>query len=227
MHPLYALERGEITETEFMQRTSDELPDGVELSELGQGYFTRLERNEPMLEFLAELRGRGLRLALCTNNVREWEPMWRPMMPRDRRAVRVGGGLGIRRALRKPEPEIYGIVLERLGLPGTECVFIDDVEDNCIAAAEAGMHPVHFRDAQQAIPRPGRCSAASPQPAPGGAGAAGGLVELRREVVVGADGERAGVAALGHQGHVEAAVPVGEDVRERAPVAVAAARGPR
>jgi len=151
VHPLYALERGEITETEFMQRTSDELPDGVALSELGQGYFTRLERNEPMLEFLVELRGRGLRLALCTNNVREWEPLWRPMIHEIDELFELvvdSGFVGTR----KPEPEIYAIVLERLGLPGTECVFIDDVEDNCIAAAEAGMHPVHFRDARQAIP---------------------------------------------------------------------------
>jgi len=150
VHPLYALERGEITETEFLRRTSDELPDGIVLTELGEGYFTRLERNEPMLDFLAELRGRGLRLALCTNNVREWEPVWRSMLHEIDElfeAIVDSGFVGTR----KPEAEIYAIVLERLGLPGSECVFVDDVEDNCIAAAEAGMHPVHFRNAEQAI----------------------------------------------------------------------------
>ena len=150
-HPLYALERGEISEAEFMRRTSSELSDGVQLTELGEGYFTRLERNEPMLEFLTELRRDGVRLALCTNNVREWEPLWRPMIHEIDELFEVivdSGFVGTR----KPEPEIYAIVLDRLGLPGTECVFVDDVEDNCIAAAEAGMHPVHFRDAQQAIP---------------------------------------------------------------------------
>ncbi len=150
-HPLYALERGEITETEFMRRVSSELADGVQLTELGEGYFTRLERNEPMLEFLAELHGRGLRLALCTNNVREWEPRWRAMLHEIDELFETiidSGFVGTR----KPEPEIYAIVLERLGVPGDECVFIDDFEDNCIAAAEAGMHPVHFRDADQAIP---------------------------------------------------------------------------
>ena len=150
VHPLYALERGEITESEFMRRTSSELPAGIELAELGQAYFTRLERNEPMLEFLAELRGRGMRLALCTNNVREWEPLWRAMIHEIDELFEVvvdSGFVGTR----KPEPEIYRIVLERLGLSGTDCVFVDDVEDNCIAAAEAGMHPVHFRDARQAI----------------------------------------------------------------------------
>jgi len=150
VHPLHALERGEISEAEFMRSTSDELGEGIALSELGEGYFTRLERNEPMLAFLAELRGRGLRQALCTNNVREWEPLWRPMLPELDELFEVivdSGFVGTR----KPEPEIYAILLERLGVRGEECVFIDDVEVNCVAATEAGMHAVHFIETEQAI----------------------------------------------------------------------------
>ncbi len=37
--------------------------------------------NAPVIECLAELRGRGLRMALLTNNVREWEPLWRAKLP--------------------------------------------------------------------------------------------------------------------------------------------------
>ena len=150
VHPLHALERGEVSEAEFMRRVSDELDEGIALSELGEGYFTRLERNEPMLAFLAELRGRGLRLALCTNNVREWEPLWRPMLPEidELFGVIVDSGFV---GTRKPEPAIYRIVLESLELPGSECVFIDDVEVNCVAATQAGMRAIHFRDAEQAI----------------------------------------------------------------------------
>lgn len=150
VHPLHALERGEISEAEFMRRTSDELDEGIALSELGEGYFTRLERNEPMLAFLAELRGRGLCVALCTNNVREWEPLWRPMLPEIDELFEVivdSGFVGTR----KPELEIYRIVLERVGLPGTECVFVDDVEINCVAASEAGMSAVHFVETERAI----------------------------------------------------------------------------
>ena len=149
-HPLHALERGEISESEFLSRTSYELGEGIELSELGQGYFTRLERNEPMLAFLAEQRERGLRLAMCTNNVREWEPMWRSMIPEIDELFEVvvdSGFVGTR----KPEPEIYRIVLERLGVAGPDCVFVDDLEVNCVAATEAGMHAVHFVETDQAI----------------------------------------------------------------------------
>ena len=47
---------------------------------------------------------------------------------------------------RKPEPRIYEITLERLGLAAEDCAFIDDVEVNVTAARELGLHGIHFRD---------------------------------------------------------------------------------
>jgi putative hydrolase of the HAD superfamily len=52
---------------------------------------------------------------------------------------------------RKPDREIYEIVLERLGVPAAACLFVDDVEVNCEAARELGMTAVHFRENDQAI----------------------------------------------------------------------------
>ena len=34
-----------------------------------------------MIDFVRGLRGRGVRTALLTNNVREWEPLWRAKLP--------------------------------------------------------------------------------------------------------------------------------------------------
>ena len=44
-------------------------------------WWSNLERNPEMIDLMRELDGRGLRMALLTNNVREWEPRWRPMLP--------------------------------------------------------------------------------------------------------------------------------------------------
>jgi putative hydrolase of the HAD superfamily len=52
---------------------------------------------------------------------------------------------------RKPEPEIYALTLERLGLPAAACVFVDDLEPNVEAARDAGMEGIVFRDTAQAI----------------------------------------------------------------------------
>ena len=51
----------------------------------------------------------------------------------------------------KPDPRIYALTCERLGLPPAEVVFVDDVEANIDAARAFGMKAVLFRDTEQAI----------------------------------------------------------------------------
>ncbi|MEA2330937.1 MAG: putative hydrolase of the superfamily [Thermoleophilaceae bacterium] len=152
-HPLYALERGEISEVEFARRLEEQLADGFDLSRLRHLYFERIEPNAPMIRFVGELRERGLRTALLTNNVREWEPLWRAKLPEldDIFEVVVDSAFV---GMRKPEPGIYDLTLERLGggLLAEECLFVDDLEVNCEAARALGMTAVRFEDATQAIP---------------------------------------------------------------------------
>lgn len=45
----------------------------------------------------------------------------------------------------KPEPRIYAMAAQRLGLSPEQCVFVDDLESNVQAARDAGMHGVCFR----------------------------------------------------------------------------------
>jgi putative hydrolase of the HAD superfamily len=102
-----------------------------------------------MIALMEELRDSGMRMAMLTNNVREWEPVWRSMLPVDEIFELVVDSAFV--GCRKPDPEIYEIVLERLGVPAEACLFIDDVDVNCDAGREAGLNAVHFRDNEQAI----------------------------------------------------------------------------
>jgi len=151
-HPLYALERGEISEREFGSRLGEELDGGFDLGRLRQLYFERIDRNPPMIRYLAELRERGLRTALLTNNVREWAPLWRAKVPEldDIFEVVVDSAFV---GMRKPERRIYELTLERLGggLRPEDCLFVDDLEVNCQTARELGMTAVRFENAEQAI----------------------------------------------------------------------------
>jgi epoxide hydrolase-like predicted phosphatase len=150
-HPLFALERGEITEQEFARRLSEQLHDGFDLARLRHFYFERIEPNAPMIGFVGDLRRRGLRTALLTNNVREWEPLWRAKLPQLDELFEVvvdSAFVG----MRKPEPGIYELTLERLGgVRAEECLFVDDLEVNCEAAGALGMTAVRFEHAEQAI----------------------------------------------------------------------------
>jgi putative hydrolase of the HAD superfamily len=54
--------------------------------------------------------------------------------------------------MRKPEPGIYELTLERLGVAGERCLFIDDFLHNCEAAQAFGISTVHYVSNEQAIP---------------------------------------------------------------------------
>jgi epoxide hydrolase-like predicted phosphatase len=150
-YPLFQLEKGEISETEFLRLLGDALGGDVELEGFGERYFEHLHPNEEMIELMRSLRKRGLRMALLTNNVREWEPLWRAKLPDIDEIFDVvvdSAFVG----MRKPEPGIYELTVERLGdgVVAGDCLFVDDIEANCEMATELGMTAVHFRDSAQA-----------------------------------------------------------------------------
>jgi len=155
-HPLFELERGRITETDFLAalrvELAVELGHEPELHRFREIYFDALQPNQAMVDAMRDLKGRGYRMALLTNNVREWEPLWRGMLPVDEIFEVIVDSAFV--GMRKPEREIYDLAVERIGdgVGASECLFVDDVEVNVEAARELGMAAVHFRSAGQAIP---------------------------------------------------------------------------
>ena len=49
----------------------------------------------------------------------------------------------------KPEPEIYHVLLEKVGKPAQECLFIDDSLANIQQAQRIGFQTIHFQSAEQ------------------------------------------------------------------------------
>jgi len=177
VHPLFELEKGRLTEADFLAKLDKglraELGRPVEMQGFAEAYFAHLETNEELISYLRSLRDeRGLRLALLTNNVREWEARWRAMIPVDDLFELVVDSAFV--GMRKPEPEIYALTLERLGLPAPAALLIDDIEVNCDAARAVGMGTVWFRSTEQAIddveaalgPAPPRRRTVSPDAGP-------------------------------------------------------------
>jgi epoxide hydrolase-like predicted phosphatase len=152
-NPLHELEKGAITEDAFLSSIEEEMGGGVSLRELHLVYFDHLQPNHRMIEFVRSLRvERGLRSALLTNNVREWEAKWRSMLPQIDEIFEVivdSAFVG----MRKPDPRIYELTVERLGggIELSDCVFIDDIDVNCEAARALGMAAVQFHSTDQAI----------------------------------------------------------------------------
>jgi putative hydrolase of the HAD superfamily len=152
-NPLFELETGRLAEAVFLSQIgaqlSDQLGRPVDMASFGERYFAHLAPNEPMIGYMRALRERGYKLAICTNNVREWEERWRAMLPVDDIFDVVVDSAFV--GSRKPEPRIYQITLERLEVDAATALLIDDIELNCTGARELGIQAVWFQSTEQAI----------------------------------------------------------------------------
>ena len=153
VNPLFELETGRMSEAEFLGDLSRQLSAAfgrpIELDGFSETYLDALHPNPPMIDYMRGLRERRYRMAICTNNIREWELLWRAKLPVDEIFDVVVDSSVV--GTRKPESRIYEITLERLGVPAGDALFLDDIEVNCDAARELGMTAVWFRDNEQAI----------------------------------------------------------------------------
>ncbi len=152
-NPLFELETGRMSEARFLELLSSQLSSQlgreVALHGFGERYFEHLHPNEQMIGYMRDLRARGYKLAICTNNVREWEQLWRAKLPVDEIFDVVVDSAFV--GTRKPERRIYEMTLELLEVNPEVALLIDDIEGNCDAARELGIEAVWFRSNDQTI----------------------------------------------------------------------------
>ena len=137
---LRRLEKGEVSEDEFAASFGPRL--GVTDSDgLIERLFAALGPEESMIEAVRELRGSGVRTGLVSNS---WGTgIYEPQMLSELfDAVVISGEVG----LHKPQPEIYELGAERLGVAPEGCVFVDDLRENVAGAEAVGMTAILHRD---------------------------------------------------------------------------------
>jgi putative hydrolase of the HAD superfamily len=152
------LERGEISFVSFMDELKTIIRDagGVvsddeALTFLGSPQPADVEaaiRGE-MIDAVARLRAR-MPTALLTNNVREWRTGWRAALDLDGLFDVVVDSSEV--GARKPEPAIYEITRERLGVDHEDIFFVDDIGQNLKAARTLGWQTLLFTEAATALP---------------------------------------------------------------------------
>ena len=142
----HRLERGEIDMAGYIgimiERAPEVLGRAIDIDAYGR--FMRSSApgvHWQVVHRIRELRGQ-VRLGLLTNNVKEFGEHWRATFPIDELFEVVVDSSHV--GMRKPEPEIYHLTCEQLGVEPTEAVFVDDNADNCAAARALGMETVHF-----------------------------------------------------------------------------------
>ena len=149
MHDLHLLETGRMTEDEFFTRMCERYTAAgnppVDPRRAQEMVFGReLEVCAAMVDAVRQIRAAGLRTALLTNVSREGDRLWQTMIPYEELFDAVVSSAQI--GMRKPDPAIYRLVAERIGLAPDECLFVDDIPTNVEGAAAVGMEAVYCRD---------------------------------------------------------------------------------
>lgn len=141
-HPWHRLERGELSLLDARQAILDlGAPEHrIDLFEaLGSLRDTRVRPD--VIEVAREARACGVKTAIVTNNVREFGDGWRAMLPVDELFDVVVDSAHV--GVRKPDPRIFRLALERLGVAAPEhAVFLDDFHGNVAAAERLGMRGI-------------------------------------------------------------------------------------
>jgi putative hydrolase of the HAD superfamily len=152
-HPWHRLERGEGTLADAMAHAiADAATQGVEFDP--KAFFATMRDDgvdrSVVTDKIRELKAAGVRHAIITNNAREFADGWRAMLPVDELFDVVVDSCQV--GMRKPNPAIFLLALERLGgVAPDRAVFLDDFAPNVAAARAVGIHGVVVTDPAAAM----------------------------------------------------------------------------
>ena len=140
---LRALERGAVSDETFEHDFGELL--GVDPPGLIDRLFAGLEPEHSMISAVERARASGVRTGLISNSwgtgIYERAPM------QIFHATVISGDVG----LHKPQPEIYRLGAERIGLEPEACVFVDDLRENVAGAEAVGMRAILHRSPADTI----------------------------------------------------------------------------
>jgi len=137
---LKAVERGELSQREFEQVLGRLL--GLDDNGLIARALADIQPRPEMIDLVARARAAGIRLAILSNSLGRGDHDLYADYGLDGLfdAVVISDRVG----LRKPGPEIYTLTAAKLGLPPSECLFVDDTERNLPPARDLGMGTLLF-----------------------------------------------------------------------------------
>jgi epoxide hydrolase-like predicted phosphatase len=144
---LRRLERGELSAEDFSQQFAPLL--GVSPDNLVERLFDGIGPDEAMLGAVRRSRAAGIKTGLISNSWGDGVAYDPALLDELFDAVVISGEVG----MHKPEPEIYELGAERIGVAPDDCVFVDDLRVNCAGAEAIGMKAILHRGPEGTLPQ--------------------------------------------------------------------------
>jgi putative hydrolase of the HAD superfamily len=146
-HPWHRLERGQVVLADAMAEiTAACIAEGIAF-DAGQMFASMGGSAGARAEVVAAVvtyRAAGIRQIVVTNNVREYRDGWRSLVDVDALFDDVVDSSEV--GVRKPDPAIYALALQRAGAPPARVAFLDDAPGNIAAARALGLQAIHVGD---------------------------------------------------------------------------------
>ena len=111
-------------------------------SELEDEFLSRHSLNPGITELLSQAKGNSISVWCLSNDVGRWSDKLRKNLGIDKflNGSIISGDVGVR----KPDKEIYEILIHSSGYKIEDILFVDDREKNVIASREVGIETVMF-----------------------------------------------------------------------------------
>jgi len=141
------LERGAVTQQQFIDHLAPLL--GVDPDNLLERILADLDLEHVVAEAIHQLRRNRIRVAVLSNS---WGAgPYDPYQPYDLASRFDVVVLSHEVGLRKPEPAIFELTADRLGIDPRQCVFVDDVAHYLEPASALGMATIHAIDPETTV----------------------------------------------------------------------------
>ena len=110
--------------------------------QLEDEYLQRLKLTDGLLDFLKNVKSRGIEIWCLSNDLSEWSKKLRIRFGLEKyfHSFVISGDVGIR----KPDPMIYQNLLNRLNVKANDVIFVDDRTKNLEPASALGFNTILF-----------------------------------------------------------------------------------
>lgn len=139
------LEKGEIREEVVWEKFARNFGSRKDLDALRSRMINGFTANEPLWQLVREIKkDNRLKLALLTNNVKEWMEVWEERFKLSDYFDPIIASCYT--GVRKPNPKIFRRLIKTLDVPPEQIVYVDDHRRHVVQARRLGMRAIHCAD---------------------------------------------------------------------------------
>jgi len=104
-------------------------------------------KNTALLGYIRELRVRGYKIGILSNIGTTW--ITDTFLTKEEQKLFDGMVLSFEAGMIKPDPRIFMLVCERLGVDPEQALLVDDIDRYCMAAQSVGMQAIVYKNFKQ------------------------------------------------------------------------------